>query len=153
MRAVVQRVKSSNVSINGNLVGSIAKGLNVLLAIKNDDVINDADFLIKKIMQLRIFEDSDNKMNLSIQDVCGEILIISQFTLYGDCKKGNRPSYSQSASIEVARDLYEYFVKTIKSKYSNKIECGKFQADMLVDIQNDGPVTLIVESKVKNEKT
>ena len=149
MRAVVQRVKSSNVSINGDLVGSIGKGLNVLLAIKNDDDINDADFLIKKIMQLRIFEDSENKMNLSIQDICGEMLIISQFTLYGDCKKGNRPSYSQSASIEIARDLYEYFIKTIKSKYPNKIECGEFQADMLVDIQNDGPVTLIVESKVK----
>ena len=153
MRAVVQRVKSSSVSINGRLVGAIGKGLNVLLAIKKDDDTNDADFLIKKIMQLRIFDDDNNKMNLSIQDKKGEILIISQFTLYGDCKKGNRPSYSQSASAEKAIKLYEYFIETLKSKYSNKIECGKFQADMLVDIQNDGPVTLIVESKAKNGKT
>ena len=153
MRAVVQRVKSSNVSVDGKLVGAIEKGLNVLLAIKNDDNIIDADFLIKKIMQLRIFEDENSKMNLSIQDVNGEMLIISQFTLYGDCNKGNRPSYSQSASAEKANELYEYFIKTIKTKYSNKVECGEFQADMLVDIRNDGPVTLIVESKVKNEKT
>ncbi len=149
MKAVVQRVKSSSVSVNGKLVGAISKGLNVLLAVKNDDNKSDADFLIKKIMQLRIFEDEKSKMNLSIQDVNGEILIISQFTLYGDCNKGNRPSYSQSASAEKAKELYEYFIETMKSKYSNKIECGKFQADMLVDIQNDGPVTLIVESKVK----
>ena len=153
MKAVVQRVKSSSVSVNGKLVGAIGKGLNVLLAVKNDDDKSDADFLIKKIMQLRIFEDEEFKMNLSIQDKRGEILIISQFTLYGDCKKGNRPSYSQSASAEKARELYEYFIKTIKTKYSTKVECGEFQADMLVDIRNDGPVTLIVESKVKNEKT
>ena len=153
MKVVVQRVKSSSVSVNGKLVGAIGKGLNVLLAIKKDDNEIDADFLIKKIMQLRIFEDEESKMNLSINDVDGELLIISQFTLYGDCKKGNRPSYSQSASAEKARELYEYFIKTIKSKDSNKIECGEFQSDMLVDIKNDGPVTLIVESKVKNGKT
>ena len=153
MKAVVQRVKTSSVSVNGKFIGAIGKGLNVLLAVKNDDDKSDADFLIKKIMQLRIFEDEEYKMNLSIQDVNGEMLIISQFTLYGDCKKGNRPSYSKSASAEKARELYEYFIKTIKSKYSNKVECGEFQADMLVDIRNDGPVTLIVESKVKNEKT
>ena len=149
MRAVIQRVNSSSVSVKGKLVGAIGKGLNVLLAVKNDDDKTDADFLIKKIMQLRIFEDADSKMNLSIQDIGGEILLISQFTLYGDCKKGNRPSYSKSASAEKARELYQYFTNTIKSKYTNKIECGQFQADMLVDIQNDGPVTLIVESKDK----
>ncbi len=149
MRAVIQRVNSSSVSVKGKLVGAIGKGLNVLLAVKNDDDKTNADFLIKKIMQLRIFEDADSKMNLSIQDIGGEILLISQFTLYGDCKKGNRPSYSKSASAEKARELYQYFTNTIKSKYTNKIECGQFQADMLVDIQNDGPVTLIVESKDK----
>lgn len=149
MRAVIQRVKSSSVSVNKKEIGTIGPGLNVLLAVKDDDDNSDADYLIKKIMQLRIFQDGDNKMNLSVQDINGEILIISQFTLYGDCKKGNRPSYSKSASAEKAKELYNYFINTIKLNYSNKIECGEFQADMLVDIKNEGPVTLIIESKDK----
>lgn len=149
MRAVVQRVKSSSVSINGKRTAFIGSGLNVLLAVKHDDTYEDADFLIKKIMQLRVFNDSEGKMNLSVQDVSGELLIISQFTLYGDCRKGNRPSYGDSAPIDTARELYGYFVENIKKRYGNKIENGIFQADMLVSIENDGPVTLIVESRRK----
>ena len=147
MRAVVQRVSSSSVFAGGKPVGSIRKGLTVLLAVKNDDEISDAKFLAKKIMQLRVFPDNEGKMNLSIQDINGELLIISQFTLYGDCRKGNRPSYSRSAPADKAKILYEYFIEYLKTYYQNKIECGEFQADMNVDIQNEGPVTLIVESR------
>ena len=147
MRAVVQRVKSSRVIVGERTIGSIGKGLNVLLAVKNDDEESDARFLAKKIMQLMVFPDYEGKMNLSIQDINGELLVISQFTLYGDCKKGNRPSYSKSAPAEKAKKLYEYFIEHIRMYYQNKIECGEFQADMNVDIQNDGPVTLIVESR------
>jgi len=147
MRAVVQRVKSSRVLVGERTIGSIGKGLNVLLAVKNDDEESDARFLAKKIMQLRVFPDYEGKMNLSIQDINGELLVISQFTLYGDCKKGNRPSYSKSAPAEKAKKLYEYFIEHIRMYYKNKIECGEFQADMNVEIQNEGPVTLIVESR------
>ncbi len=147
MRAVIQRVKSSSVSVAGGVIGSIGRGMTVLLAVKNDDDESDARFLAKKVMQLRIFPDLEEKMNLSIQDVKGELLIISQFTLYGDCKKGNRPSYSQSASADKAETLYEYFIGFIKSNYANKVKSGEFQADMLLNIQNDGPVTLIVDSR------
>jgi len=147
MRAVVQRVKSSSVHVDGTCVGSIENGLNILLAVKNGDENNDAEYLARKVMQLRIFSDSEGKMNLSVQDTQGDLLVISQFTLYGNCKKGNRPSYSNSAPAQKARELYEYFIRTLKSNYPNKVESGEFQADMLVDIQNDGPVTLIVESR------
>lgn len=147
MRAVVQRVKSSSVSVEGKVVGCISAGINVLLAVKKGDNKEDVEYLAKKIMQLRIFPDNEGKMNMSIQDVGGEILIISQFTLYGDCTKGNRPSYTQSALADEAKLMYEYFISYIKSKYTSHIESGEFQADMTVDIKNDGPVTLIVESK------
>ncbi|MDX1358324.1 MAG: D-aminoacyl-tRNA deacylase, partial [Clostridia bacterium] len=106
-----------------------------------------AEYLAKKIMQLRVFPDENGKMNLSIQDVGGEILVISQFTLYGDCRKGNRPSYTKSAPAEQANDLYGYFVEYIESNYDITVKTGEFQADMKVDILNDGPVTLIVESR------
>lgn len=147
MRAVVQRVSTSNVSVGNKVIASISAGLTVLLAVKNDDNNTDASYLAKKIMQLRIFSDNEDKMNMSIQDVGGEILVVSQFTLYGDCKKGNRPSYTQSASADKAKFLYEYFIQYLRDNYSNHIECGKFQANMTVNIQNDGPVTLILESR------
>lgn len=149
MRAVVQRVKRSTVSVDGKVIGAIGKGLNVLLAVKNDDTVSEADYLTKKVMQLRIFNDENGKMNLSIQDVGGEILVISQFTLYGNCDKGNRPSYTDSASAEKAREMYVYFIDKLKTDYNIRVEAGEFQADMLVDIVNDGPVTLIVESRNK----
>lgn len=149
MRAVVQRVKSSTVSVDGKVIGAVGKGLNVLLAVRKDDTASEADFIARKVMRLRVFNDENDKMNLSIQDVKGEILVISQFTLYGNCDKGNRPSYTESASAEKARNLYEYFVSKLRNDYSNRIEAGEFQANMLVDIINDGPVTLIIESRDK----
>jgi D-tyrosyl-tRNA(Tyr) deacylase len=147
MRAVVQRVISSSVTVDENKIAEIGRGLNVLLAVAGNDDEKKADYLAKKIMQLRVFPDENGKMNLSIQDVAGEILIISQFTLYGDCSKGNRPSYTKSAPAEKAKALYEYFVRYIRSNYDIAVKTGEFQADMKVDILNDGPVTLIVESR------
>lgn len=147
MRAIVQRVKSSSVSVNNKVIGRISYGINVLIAVKKGDSKENVDYIAKKIMQLRIFPDKEGRMNMSIQDIKGEILVISQFTLYGDCQKGNRPSYSQSASADDAVVLYEYFINYLKNNYPNKVESGEFQADMSVCIQNDGPVTLIVESK------
>lgn len=150
MRAIIQRVEYSSVTVEGQVIGTIGKGLNVLLAVRKDDDTTDVAFLAKKIMQLRIFNDNNGKMNLSVQDIGGEILVISQFTLYGDCNKGNRPSYSNSASVEKARELYELFIEKLKNDYNLKVEAGEFQADMRVDIKNDGPVTLIVESRKKS---
>lgn len=147
MRAVVQRVKSSSVSVDNIIIGSITKGINVLLAVKKGDSKESAEYIAKKIMQLRIFSDRNDKMNLSVQDIDGEILVISQFTLYGDCNKGNRPSYIQSAVAEEAKVLYEYFINFLKYNYNNKVESGDFQTDMTVFIENDGPVTLIVDSR------
>ena len=152
MRAVIQRVKSSSVTVKGKLIGSIGKGLNILLAVKSDDCEKDARYLAGKIMQLRIFPDENDKMNLSIQDIGGELLVISQFTLYGNCKKGNRPSFSESASADKAVELYDFFIKLIKTVYPNKVVSGVFKADMLVDIKNDGPVTLILESPGKQDE-
>ena len=147
MRAVVQRVISSSVTVDKNKIAEIGRGLNVLLAVAGEDDEKKAEYLAKKIIQLRVFPDENGKMNLSIQDVDGEILVISQFTLYGDCRKGNRPSYTRSAPAEKAKALYEYFVSYIKSNYDITVKTGEFQADMKVDILNDGPVTLIVESR------
>lgn len=147
MRIVVQRVSKSSVSVNGKIVGKISSGLNVLLAVKSGDTEEDARYLAGKLMRLRVFPDMNGKMNLSIQDTGGEVLVISQFTLYGDCRKGNRPSYSVSAPAEKASALYEYFISFIRENYINRIESGEFQANMDVEICNDGPVTLIIESR------
>jgi D-tyrosyl-tRNA(Tyr) deacylase len=147
MRAVVQRVISSSVSVDNKKIAEIKQGLNVLLAVGRDDNEQSAKYLAKKIMQLRIFPDSEGKMNLSIQDIGGEVLVISQFTLYGDCKKGNRPSYTMSAPADKANELYDYFIEYLRHNYSNKIQTGEFQADMKVGILNDGPVTLVIESR------
>ncbi|MFO7636845.1 MAG: D-aminoacyl-tRNA deacylase [Clostridia bacterium] len=147
MRAVVQRVSSSSVSVGGQNVGTISKGINVLLAVRQGDDISDAGNLADRIMRLRIFPDAEGKMNLSVQDIKGGILVISQFTLYGDCAKGTRPSFTESADAKTAEFLYGQFLGHLKEHYANRIESGVFGAMMEVDIQNDGPVTLILESR------
>lgn len=150
MRAVVQRVKKASVKIqntsDGNYInGEIDKGLLVFLGITHEDNDKDLDYIADKISGLRIFEDEQGKMNLSIDDIKGEILLISQFTLYGDCRKGRRPGFTDAARPEIAIPLYEKMIDTLKLK-GIKVEVGIFGADMLVDIQNDGPVTILLDS-------
>ena len=146
MRLVVQRVTEASVSVDGKTVGKINKGFLVLLGIKTTDTKQDVDYLVRKLINLRIFTDENDKMNLSLEAVNGELLIISQFTLYGDCKKsGNRPSFSDSAKPDIAIPLYEYFVEECK-KQIPVVQTGIFGADMKVSLLNDGPVTLILDS-------
>lgn len=146
MRIVVQRVTEANVKVENKIVGKINKGFLVLLGIKSTDTKKDADYLVRKLINLRIFSDENDKMNLALKDVNGELLIISQFTLYGDCKKsGNRPSFSDSAKLDIAIPLYEYFVEECK-KQIPIVQTGIFGSDMKVSLLNDGPVTLILDS-------
>lgn len=146
MRAVIQKVKNSSVKVDGEIVGRIGKGLLVLLGVSNDDSEKDANYLVEKTLNLRIFEDSDDKMNLSLLDIQGEILVVSQFTLYGDARRGRRPSFIEAAPPEKANQLYEYFVSEIRKKLL-QVETGKFQAMMEVSLVNDGPVTILLDSK------
>ncbi len=146
MRAVVQRVRNSKVTVDENITGEIKQGLMVLLGVGLEDSSLDADYLAEKILNLRIFEDHDGKMNRSLIDISGEILVVSQFTLYGDCRKGKRPSFDKAARPEIAKELYEYFVNKCK-QYDIKVQTGIFQAHMVVDISNDGPVTILLDSK------
>lgn len=146
MRAVVQRVNYSSVKVDGEVVGSIEQGFNVLLGVEENDLEKDALYLAEKIVNLRVFEDSEGKMNLSLLDVGGAMLCISQFTLLGDCRKGRRPSFIKAARPEEANSLYGFFVEAVE-KMGVKVETGQFQAHMVVDIQNDGPVTLLVDSQ------
>ncbi|MGL5380712.1 D-aminoacyl-tRNA deacylase [Clostridium sp.] len=146
MRAVVQRVSSSSVVVDGVLVGKIERGLNILIGISKDDTEEDLLYIRDKVINLRIFEDENSKMNKSVIDIKGEILAISQFTLYGDCRKGRRPNFMEAKGGEEAKDLYDRFIELLKES-SLKVETGEFGADMKVDIQNDGPVTLLLESK------
>lgn len=146
MRAVVQRVKSSKVEVDGKVIGSINSGLNVLLGICKDDTQKDLEYLVDKVLGLRIFEDENGKMNKSLLDVGGELLVISQFTLYGDCRKGKRPSFIEALSGDEAEKLYEEFVEKCR-EVLGEVQTGEFGADMLVSIENDGPVTLIIDSK------
>ena len=146
MRAVVQRVSSSKVEVDNKVIGSIKKGLNVLIGISKEDTIEDLNYIKDKILNLRIFEDENDKMNLSLLDIKGEILVISQFTLYGDCRKGRRPNFMNAEGGEKAKEAYDTFVKLLKES-DIKIETGEFGADMKVEIQNDGPVTIILDSK------
>lgn len=144
MRTVVQRVKSASVKIDGNTIGSIENGLLIFVGIKTDDTKEKAEWMADKIKKLRIFEDENGKMNLSAQDLGLSYLVVSQFTLYGDCKKGTRPSFIEAATPDVAIPLYEYFVELMKNG-TNNVQTGKFGADMAVSIENDGPVTMIIE--------
>ena len=145
MRAVVQRVSSSKVTVEGNITGEINKGLLVLLGVTHEDTSKDVDYIIDKTLNLRIFEDEDEKMNLSLKDIGGELLVVSQFTLYGDCRKGRRPSFSTAAKPEHAISLYEEFVEKAKSE-GLKVGTGQFGAHMMVDLTNDGPVTILLDS-------
>jgi len=146
MRAVIQRVKSSSVAVGDELIGEIGKGLLVLLGIAASDRIDDAKYLADKIVNLRIFEDGDHKLNRSLIDMGGEMLVVSQFTLLGDCKKGRRPSFVKAAPPELANELYWQFVEHVRQK-DVTVKTGRFQTMMEVSLINDGPVTLIVDSK------
>ncbi|NQT69288.1 MAG: D-tyrosyl-tRNA(Tyr) deacylase [Desulfobacteraceae bacterium] len=146
MRAVIQRVKSSSVTVGDETVGKIGSGLLVLLGVAEPDQSADADFLAKKIVNLRIFEDEQGKMNRSLIDIGGEMLVVSQFTLLGDCRKGRRPSFIDAAGPDKANELYEYFVAQLR-KTGVHVATGRFGAMMEVSLINDGPVTLILESK------
>lgn len=145
MRAVVQRVSSSSVKVDGEVVGKINEGLNILIGISKEDTIEDLKYIKDKVVNLRIFEDENYKMNQSLLDIKGEILVISQFTLYGDCRKGRRPNFMNAKGGEEAKILYNEFVNMLK-KTGLKVETGEFGADMKVDIQNDGPVTILLDS-------
>ena len=147
MRVVVQRVKKAAVEIEGQVVGAIQNGLLVLLGIEHEDGQDDAKYLIQKLTQLRIFSDADGKMNLSIQEVGGQFLVVSQFTLHAAARKGNRPSYIKAARPEQAIPLYEYFVAELQKTSFSTIHTGQFGADMQVSLVNDGPVTIIMDSK------
>ena len=146
MRNVLQRVSSASVTVDGNVIGKINKGFLVLLGIKSTDTKQDVDYMVKKVINLRIFRDENDKMNLSLKDVNGELLIVSQFTLYGDASGGNRPSFIEAGKPDIAIPLYEYFISECKKQIS-VVQTGKFGADMKVELLNDGPVTIIMESK------
>ena len=147
MRAVIQRVTEAKVAIHSNLKASIQHGLVVLLAVEPADTAEDIEWLSGKIVRLRIFDDNNGVMNRSVQDVHGNILLISQFTLFASTKKGNRPSYSRSAAPEIAVPLYEAFVARISQDLGKPVQTGEFGAQMLVTLANDGPVTIIIDSK------
>ena len=146
MRIILQRVKEASVKVEGDVIGQIGKGALVLLGAGKEDSEHDVEYLVDKILNLRIFEDEEGKMNLSVLDSGGEVLVVSQFTLYGDCRKGRRPSFDKAAPPEIAEDLYELFVKKIKER-GVKVETGKFRAMMDVHLVNWGPVTLMLDSK------
>ncbi len=147
MKTVIQRVKFSNVSVDDKEIGAIKQGFLILLGVEQGDSREQADKLIKKIPVLRVFEDENQKMNLSCLDIDGEILVVSQFTLCADCSHGRRPSFTASAPPDVANELYEYFVEQLRKSGVKKVETGEFGADMKVNLLNDGPVTIILDSK------
>lgn len=149
MRAVIQRVKSGSVAIEGFETQTIGKGFVVLLGISPDDTDDDSEWLAKKIVNMRVFEDDAGKMNLSLADVQGEILLVSQFTLFASTKKGNRPSFDAAAHPSIAIPLYERFIATLTSLFGKPIKTGQFGADMQVEIHNDGPITILIDTKVK----
>jgi len=145
MRAVIQRVTHAQVAVNGEVTGRINRGLVVLLGVGNADTKSDADYMADKIVCLRIFDDDDGKMNLAVLDIRGEILVVSQFTLYGDVRRGKRPSFDAAAAPQRARELYEYFVERMRAT-GLVYETGRFQETMQVELVNDGPVTILLDS-------
>ena len=146
MRAVVQRVTRASVTIDGEIVGEIGNGLVVLLGIARDDAKDDADYLAPKIVSLRIFDDAEGRMNMSVKDIDGGLLVVSQFTLYGDVRRGLRPSWSDAAAPEIAEPLYDYFVESSR-KLLGRVETGSFRKMMQVELVNDGPVTILLDSR------
>jgi D-tyrosyl-tRNA(Tyr) deacylase len=148
MRVLIQRVSQASVTIAGETVGSIGPGILILLGIRNGDTEQEADFLVDKSLNLRIFEDEDGKMNRSVLDRNGEVLVVSQFTLYGDCRKGRRPGYTDAAPPPVSEPLYQYFVQQVRERGVHTAT-GQFGAMMAVSLVNDGPVTLLAEKEAK----
>ncbi len=147
MRTIIQRVSSASVEINQQITSKIDKGLLILLGIEQDDTIEDIEWLCGKIARLRIFGDENNNMNLSVLDIKGEVLLVSQFTLHSSTKKGNRPSFIKAAKPETAIPLYKKFIAQLEKELSKKIQTGEFGADMKVALVNDGPVTILIDSK------
>ena len=147
MKAVIQRVKYATVKVDNKIIGECKHGFMILLGVIDGDTENDADKLIKKIPVLRIFEDENGKMNKSLLDIDGEILVVSQFTLAADCSHGRRPSFTASAPPDIANELYEYFVGELKTAGVKNVQTGEFGADMAVELLNDGPVTIVLGSK------
>lgn len=153
MRAVIQRVSSASVKVDGELIGSAGKGFLVLLGVMDGDTAKEAELLAAKTAKLRVFTDEEDKMNLSVLDIGGDILCVSQFTLCADVKKGNRPSFTPSAAPEEANKLYEYYMECLKKEGVKNVSHGKFGADMKVELLNDGPVTILLDTDVwKNSK-
>lgn len=146
MRVVLQRVAHASVTVDGETIGKIQRGFLLLVGVTHDDAIEDMEYLVRKIVQMRIFEDEEGKLNRSIQDIGGEILSVSQFTLYADTKKGNRPSFSKAAPWDVALEMFEQFNGLLRDT-GIPVETGQFGADMKVDLLNDGPVTILLDSK------
>ncbi|UCD71718.1 MAG: D-tyrosyl-tRNA(Tyr) deacylase [Syntrophobacterales bacterium] len=146
MKVVIQRVKSATVSVDEDFIASIGKGVVVFLGVGKGDDEEDCEYLVGKIPHLRIFQDEEEKFNFSLMDVGGEILVVSQFTLFGDCRKGRRPSFTEAADPEYARKLYDYFVSRLREK-GLRVQAGRFQAMMMVSLVNEGPVTLLLDSK------
>lgn len=149
MRVIIQRVKEASVKVNGNSFNSISQGLLVFLGIEESDSQEDIEWLVSKIIRLRIFSDDKDKMNLSVNDIKGEILVVSQFTLHASTRKGNRPSFIKAAKPEVAIPLYEEFINKLKSVFNGTLNTGEFGADMEIFLINDGPVTIFIDSKSK----
>ena len=146
MRFIIQRVRHASVTIDGEVRGKIGKGFMVLIGIGADDTKEMADKLVRKLVNMRIFEDAEGRTNLGLKDVGGELLLISQFTLYADCRKGNRPSFTKAGNPELAESLYEYFLEGVKKRFGS-VQAGEFGAYMLVDLENDGPFTLVWDSR------
>ena len=149
MKVVIQRVSHASVTIEDSIVGEIHNGLLVLVGIVNDDADDDIDWLVSKIINLRIFPDENNLMNLSVREASGDIIVVSQFTLHASTKKGNRPSYIKAAKPEIAIPLYQKLLLTLETAFGKKIQTGQFGADMKVSLVNDGPVTIIIDTKNK----